>query len=212
MPCDLIALKKIASKHSLPLIEDAACALGSEVLINEWQKIGRPHGDIACFSFHPRKIVTTGDGGMLTTLNSQWDKQFRLLRNHGLSAESSSYEILGFNYRMTDIQAAIGKEQLKRLPWNALTPPGTGRAIQEALTGIAGLKLPAQPVWAKSNWQSFCVGLPPGSSQATVMSFLGKNGISTRPGVPLRSSRTGRIKTKTGRASQILIIVIVNLI
>ena len=68
MPCDLARIVAIAKKHGLPLIEDAACAIGSEILWDgEWQKIGRPHGDVACFSFHPRKVISTGDGGMLTT-------------------------------------------------------------------------------------------------------------------------------------------------
>ena len=68
MPCDLASLVEIAKKHSLPLIEDAACAIGSEIFWNgSWEKIGKPHGDVACFSFHPRKILSTGDGGMITT-------------------------------------------------------------------------------------------------------------------------------------------------
>src|SRR5580700_9940656 len=75
MPADLSRILAIARKHSLIVIEDAACAAGSEILFNgSWQKIGRPHGDIACFSFHPRKLITTGDGGMLTTSNPEWDR------------------------------------------------------------------------------------------------------------------------------------------
>ena len=67
-PCDLGPILAIAARHGLPLIEDAACALGSEVVIDDrWERIGRPHGVMACFSFHPRKIITTGDGGMITT-------------------------------------------------------------------------------------------------------------------------------------------------
>src|SRR5690606_25038420 len=70
MPCDLKRILAIAARHGLPVIEDAACATGSEILFDgKWEKIGKPHGDIACFSFHPRKVVTTGDGGMLTTAN-----------------------------------------------------------------------------------------------------------------------------------------------
>ena len=68
MPCDLARLMEIGRRHGIVVIEDAACAIGSEILWDgEWQKIGKPHADIACFSFHPRKVVTTGDGGMLTT-------------------------------------------------------------------------------------------------------------------------------------------------
>ncbi|MEW5956928.1 MAG: aminotransferase class I/II-fold pyridoxal phosphate-dependent enzyme, partial [Chloroflexota bacterium] len=67
MPCDLVRILKVARRYNLPVIEDAACAIGSEILWNgQWEKIGKPHGDVACFSFHPRKLLTTGDGGMIT--------------------------------------------------------------------------------------------------------------------------------------------------
>jgi perosamine synthetase len=86
MPCDLSAILEMARRHSLPVVEDAACAIGSEILWNaKWDMIGKPHGDIACFSFHPRKLLTTGDGGMLTTRDAEWDRQFRLWRQHGMS-------------------------------------------------------------------------------------------------------------------------------
>ena len=69
LPCDLAGILEIAGRHGLPVIEDAACAIGSEIRIGErWERIGKPHGDIACFSFHPRKVITTGEGGMLTTM------------------------------------------------------------------------------------------------------------------------------------------------
>src|SRR5204863_6417385 len=105
-----------------------ACAAGSEVLWDgAWQRIGRPHGDVACFSFHPRKLLSTGDGGMLTTARPEIDARARALRQHGMSVSYGvrhaartvvfeSYPTLGFNYRLTDIQAAIGREQLSRLP------------------------------------------------------------------------------------------------
>src|SRR5436190_22175267 len=86
MPCDLPALTAIAARHGVPLVEDAACAVGSELeWQGGWQRIGRPHGDVACFSFHPRKLLSTGDGGMLTTDNTDLDRRFRLLRQHGMS-------------------------------------------------------------------------------------------------------------------------------
>ena len=74
------------ARHGLPLIEDAACAIGSEIrLAGAWERIGKPHGDVACFSFHPRKVITTGDGGMITTGTPIGIAQFRLLRQHGMS-------------------------------------------------------------------------------------------------------------------------------
>jgi perosamine synthetase len=128
MPCDLPALMAVASRHDIALIEDAACAVGSQIRIDgQWEWIGKPHGEIACFSFHPRKVITTGEGGMLTTSNSEFDDKFRRCRQHGMSvpdtvrhgAQQVIFEnclIVGFNYRMTDIQAAVGRKQLKRLP------------------------------------------------------------------------------------------------
>ena len=87
MPCDLAAHRRAsADGRGLPVVEDAACAVGSEIRWDgRWERIGRPHGDVACFSFHPRKLLTTGDGGMITTADAEWDARFRLWRQHGMS-------------------------------------------------------------------------------------------------------------------------------
>ena len=90
MPCDLARVAPLAAKHSIPLIEDAACAVGSEIRWNgEWERIGKPHGDVACFSFHPRKVLSTGDGGMLTTKHKDWDARFRLWRQQSMSVSDT---------------------------------------------------------------------------------------------------------------------------
>ncbi len=195
MPCDLKAISDIAHRYELPVIEDAACAIGSEILWNgQWEKIGKPHGDIACFSFHPRKIITTGDGGMITTTNPEWDKQFRLWRQHGMSVSDTvrhgakqvifeSYPLLGYNYRMTDIQAAVGREQLKRLPEIVERRRFLAQRYHEMLADVRGLKLPTQPVWARSNWQGYCVRLPEQCDQRQVMQTMLDAGISTRRGI-----------------------------
>jgi perosamine synthetase len=195
MPCDLNVIVALARHHSLPVIEDAACAIGSEILWDDqWEKIGKPHADIACFSFHPRKVITTGDGGMLTTANPEWDKQLRLWRQHGMSVPDTvrhgakqvifeSYPMLGYNYRMTDIQAAVGREQLKRLPEIVERRRFLAKRYQEMLADIPGLKLPTEPTWARSNWQSYCVRLPAQCDQRHVMQVLLDAGISTRRGI-----------------------------
>jgi dTDP-4-amino-4,6-dideoxygalactose transaminase len=195
MPCDLKAIIDIARQYNLPVIEDAACAIGSEILWDgQWEKIGKPYGDIACFSFHPRKVITTGDGGMITTNNLEWDKQFRLWRQHGMSVPDTvrhgakqvifeSYPMLGYNYRMTDIQAAVGREQLKRLPEIVNRRRELAARYQELLADIPGLKLPTEPKWAKSNWQSFCVRLPNNCDQVQVMQAMLDAGVSTRRGI-----------------------------
>ena len=130
MPCDMMAIKKAADRFGLPVVEDAACAVGSLLSPDggsTWENVGRPHGDSACFSFHPRKLITTGEGGMITTNDSAIDQKCRLLRQHGMSvpgaarhAASSvvfeSYLLTGFNYRLSDIHAAVGIAQMERLP------------------------------------------------------------------------------------------------
>lgn len=184
MPCDLSTITSIAREHKLIVIEDAACAAGSEILWDgTWERIGKPHGDIACFSFHPRKLITTGDGGMLTTSNAAWDRQFRLLRNHGINADGT-HEVLGYNYRMTDIQAAVGREQLRRLPGMVAERREMARAYFRCLSAaVDGLGIPVEPSWARSNWQSICVRLPRGVDQRLVLSEMKKNGVTCKTGI-----------------------------
>jgi dTDP-4-amino-4,6-dideoxygalactose transaminase len=195
MPCDLVQILKIARRHALPVIEDAACAIGSEVNLNGvWEKIGKPHGDIACFSFHPRKLITTGDGGMITTSQPEWDRKFRLWRQHSMSVPDTlrhgarqvifeSYPSLGYNYRMTDIQAAVGREQLKRLPEIVARRRKLVARYRQLLANIPDLELVVEPEAARSNWQSFCVRLPEYVDQRSVMQTMLDNGISTRRGI-----------------------------
>jgi perosamine synthetase len=195
MPCDMRAIMEIAGRYHLPVIEDAACAIGSQIRWQDvWQMIGRPHGDIACFSFHPRKLITTGDGGMLTTNNPEYDRKFRLWRQHSMSVPDAvrhgssevifeEYPELGFNYRMTDIQAAVGRVQLTRLGEIISHRQEQVKIYRDLLKSIAGLGLPLEPEWARSNWQSFCVRLPDGSDQRLVMQAMLDAGIATRRGV-----------------------------
>jgi dTDP-4-amino-4,6-dideoxygalactose transaminase len=195
MPCDLPALLAIADRHDIALIEDAACAVGSEICIGgEWQRVGHLVGDIACFSFHPRKVITTGDGGMLTTANGDLDRSFRLLRQHGMSVSDTvrhgspevvfeEYLAIGYNYRMTDIQAAIGRKQLERLPQLVSRRRALAARYLNLLGNIEGLLLPFEPEWARSNWQSYCVRLPDRVDQRTVMQQLLDRGVATRRGI-----------------------------
>ena len=195
MPCDLAAILEIAHRHSLPVVEDAACAIGSEIhWQGKWEKIGKPQADVACFSFHPRKVISTGDGGMITTANEEWDAKFRLLRQHGMSVPDTvrhgasqvifeSYPIVGFNFRMTDIQAAVGREQLKRLPGIVDKRRELASRYKSLLAETPGLGLPEEPDWARSTWQSFCVRLPIEADQRQVMQSMLDAGVATRRGV-----------------------------
>jgi perosamine synthetase len=195
MPCDLSAILAIARQYRLPVVEDAACAIGSEISWDgQFEKIGRPRGDVACFSFHPRKIMSTGDGGMLTTANAEWDAKFKLLRQHGMDVPTTvrhsagqvifeRHSVLGYNYRMTDIQAAVGREQLKRLPEIIATRRKLARRYAELLANNVGLEAPSEPAYARSNWQSYCVRLPSDCDQRTVMQEMLDAGIATRRGI-----------------------------
>jgi dTDP-4-amino-4,6-dideoxygalactose transaminase len=195
MPCDLAALATIADRHGVILIEDAACAAGSEIRVNgHWERIGKPHGLIACFSFHPRKVITTGEGGMLTTADPELDRKFRLLRQHGMSVPDTvrhgsaqvifeDYLMVGYNYRMTDIQAAVGRKQLERLPELVARRRSLACRYTELLGNIEGLILPFEPQWGRSNWQSYCVRLPDHVDQKALMQRFLDQGIATRRGI-----------------------------
>jgi dTDP-4-amino-4,6-dideoxygalactose transaminase len=195
MPCDLNALIDLAARHNIILIEDAACAAGSQILVNgHWQYIGKPYGQIACFSFHPRKVITTGEGGMLTTANAKYDQTFRLRRHHGMNITDTvrhaskqvifeDYLVVGFNYRMTDIQAAVGRKQLERLDYLVSRRRAIAAKYAELFADVEELNLPVEPGWARSNWQSFCVRLPDRVDQQEVMQKLLNRGIATRRGI-----------------------------
>jgi dTDP-4-amino-4,6-dideoxygalactose transaminase len=208
MPCDMARIMAIASRHRLPVIEDAACAIGSEIRVGDtWERIGKPHGDIACFSFHPRKVITTGEGGMLTTRNPEWDSQIRLLRQHCMSVPDTKrhasaevifegYPAVGCNYRMTDMQAAVGCEQLKRLPEIVDKRRALAERYRSLLSGIPRLGLPREPEWARSNWQSYCVRLPEGHDQRQLMQRMLDAGVATRRGI-MCSHREGAYPSDT---------------
>ena len=195
MPCDLAALIAVANRHGIALIEDAACAIGSQInLRGDWELIGKPHGATACFSFHPRKVITTGEGGMLTTSEPGLDRKLRLWRQHGMDVPDTvrhnspqvifeSYLFVGFNYRMTDVQAAVGRKQLERLPELVARRRAIAARYNDLLGNLEGLILPFEPQWARSNWQSYCVRLPDRVEQKTVMQNLLDQGIATRRGI-----------------------------
>jgi dTDP-4-amino-4,6-dideoxygalactose transaminase len=197
MPCDMAAIMAIAREHGLPVVEDAACAIGSQIRVGDaWERIGRPHGTVACFSFHPRKVITTGDGGMLTTADPELDHKFRLLRQHSMSVADTvrhgsktvvfeEYPEVGFNYRMTDMQAAVGRVQLGRLPDLLARRVELAKRYTRALSEIAGLVAPYVPEWARSNYQSYAVRVTQDypRKRDDLMQAMLDLGISTRRGI-----------------------------
>jgi dTDP-4-amino-4,6-dideoxygalactose transaminase len=197
LPCDIGGVLAVARRHGLPVVEDAACAVGSEVCLGgTWQHVGRPHGTVACFSFHPRKVLTTGEGGMLTTHDAELDRRFRLLRQHGMTLSDRArhaatdvvfedYCTVGYNYRMTDIQAAVGRVQLRRLSAFLAERRGLAERYTRALRDIPGLEPPHVPASTRPNYQSYPVRVttdyPLGRN--ALMRQLLEHGVATRRGI-----------------------------
>lgn len=192
MPADLSRILPWARQRGLVVIEDAACAAGSEILWDgHWQKIGRPHGDIACFSFHPRKLLTTGDGGMLTFQNAAWAERAGKLRQHAMSLPDTArhgatrvvrenYPEIGYNFRLTDIQAAVGRVQLQRLP---VLVRHRREQVEWFHRRLPPFRWQEQPDWARSNWQSLALRLPEGADQRRFMQNLLDRGVASKTGI-----------------------------
>lgn len=199
MPCDLSAILPLAEKYGLPVIEDAACAVGSEISFDggkNFEKIGRPHGDIACFSFHPRKVMTTGEGGMITCRNAETDAQLRRLRHQGMDISDlarheaktvhfENYVTTAYNFRMTDMQAAVGIEQLKKLPEMVARRREIVEQYRRRLADLEHISCAAEAECARSNWQSFTIRIKESSprSRDAIMQLLMDSDIATRRGI-----------------------------
>jgi dTDP-4-amino-4,6-dideoxygalactose transaminase len=174
-PCELAPLIDLATRKTIPVIEDAACAIGSEIEWNgRWQRIGKPHGLLACFSFHPRKIITTGDGGMITTAEKALADRLRRLRQHGMALGSTirqtskrvlfeSFVEPAYNCRMTDLQAAIGRTQLARLDEFVATRRSLAQRYHASLKAHPWLIPFAEPSWMRANYQSYPLAIQPQS-------------------------------------------------
>jgi len=181
----------VVRRHSLAVIEDAACAIGSEYR-------GRPLGglgDIGCFSFHPRKVVTTGEGGMLTTNRADLAGLAASLRNHGSEAEPGPggppqpyamgrFDRLGFNFRLSDIQAAVGLAQMAKLESLLAERKALAGNYHRLLVDLPELAVPYVPEGCGHTYQSYVVRLRAGGRgrRNRIMEKLAEKGIQTRPG------------------------------
>ncbi len=192
LPADIDAFKNLCDKHNLKLIEDAACAAGSSY---KGKKIGS-HSELICFSFHPRKVITTGDGGMITTNNEAYYNRLKLLRQHGMSVNDrvrhnsatviiEDHLEIGYNYRLTDIQAAVGIKQLERLDWIIAERRKIAEKYNTAFKNIKCITLPLEPEGYSTNWQSYALYLKADCpfKRNDLMQKLLDLGISTRRGV-----------------------------
>jgi len=192
MPADIDAFRALCDKHNLVLIEDAACAAGSSY---KGKKIGS-HSDLVCFSFHPRKVISTGDGGMVTTNNEAFAARMKLLRQHGMSVNAGArhgatkiifedHLEVAYNYRMTDIQAAVGIRQLEKLDWIVEERRKIAQRYLTELADIACIRLPKEESGYFTNWQSFSIFLKPEAplTRNELMQALLDKGIASRRGV-----------------------------
>ena len=205
MPGDIDAFKKLCARYNLKLIEDAACAAGSEY---KGQKIGS-HSELVCFSFHPRKIISTGDGGMITTNREDYYNRLKLLRQHGMSINDrvrhNSDKVIfedhievGYNYRMTDIQAAVGIKQLEKLDWIVDQRRMIAKVYHDGLKGISSIVLPGEEEGYQSNYQSYSIYLKEDFpiSRNELMQKLLEKGIATRRGIMNTHRETAYKKLK----------------
>jgi dTDP-4-amino-4,6-dideoxygalactose transaminase len=203
---DIDAIRRVVPNH-VRVVEDAACAAGATYK-------GRPAGglaDIAVFSFHPRKSITTGEGGMVTTREASLAARVESLRNHGATLSAASGPPLapyvmadfnepGFNYRMTELQAALGAVQLGKLDRILIDREAGAAKYDAGLTGIPWLRLPYRPNYARHTWQSYVISINQASaplSRNDLMSALDAKGIETRPGTHAVHT-LGYYRDKTG--------------
>ncbi len=182
LPAALDEVLAFAKERNLVVIEDAACAIGAYY---HGEPIGKPHSLAACFSFHPRKIITTGDGGMITTADAEFAARVRRLRQHGLDTGGENYREVGFNYRLTDLQAALGIEQLKKLPAMLARRHAQVDHYNRAFMGHKWLSVPVEQDNTKGNFQAYQLRLHPTApiTQTELLSELKKSGISAQPGI-----------------------------
>jgi dTDP-4-amino-4,6-dideoxygalactose transaminase len=192
MPADVEAVHDLCDPLGVAVVEDAACAIGSTY---RDRPVGA-HSDLITFSFHPRKVITTGEGGMVMTSRADWAERLRRLREHGMNVSAAArhaagtpvlerYLETGYNYRMTDIQAAVGLVQLDRLDAIVARRRALAARYQERLAGVTGVGTPADPPWGRTNFQSFWIELaddfPLGRDE--LLERLMAGGISARRGI-----------------------------
>ena len=192
LPCDIGAINEVAKRHGVDVVEDAAPAIGGAY---KGRKVGS-NAHQTVFSFHPRKVITTGEGGMITTDDDALADKARKLRAHAMSVSDldrhkadrpiiEEYHELGFNYRMTDIQASIGLVQIRRLDELLRIRIEKANRYDRELGRIGGLAVPSVPPYATHTYQSYCLRLTKDAhvERDELMARLLRRGIATRRGV-----------------------------
>ncbi len=184
LPAEIDQLKKLCKKYNLFFVEDAACALGASY---EGKMVGG-FGDLACFSFHPRKSITTGEGGVITTNSKNLYEKLISLRNHGVVKKDGEeeYQLLGFNYRMTDLQAAVGLSQFNKLKKIQKKTAEIAKVYNSALSKLPSVQTPFVPKNMKHVYQSYMIKVvDPKVSRDDLVKQLQKKGITAKKGIML---------------------------
>ncbi|MDI2033921.1 DegT/DnrJ/EryC1/StrS family aminotransferase [Paenarthrobacter nitroguajacolicus] len=210
VPVDLEPIRALCDPRGIIVVEDAACAIGSRYR-------GRPVGagaELAAWSFHPRKILTTGEGGMLSTPRQDFAERARRLREHAMSvsaadrhasilAPAEEYLEVGFNYRMTDLQAAVGLVQLGRLPEAVQRRRELAANYASAFAGVEGLRLVSDPAYGTGNFQSCWLETGPAFplGRDGLMAHLAQDGISARRGIMAAHRQPAYAGKDSGNAS-----------
>ena len=182
-PADMAAINAVAQEHGLFVVEDAACALGAEM---DGQKAGTL-GTVGCFSFHPRKTLTTGEGGAIATNDAKLAARLRRLRNHGMERDARGLTFIesSTNYRLTQFQAVLGRHQLPHLDqWIAKRRS----LVEEYVAGLPGNALALPDLSKGHSWQTFMVVLPNGVDRSQVIKLLNAQGIESNLGAQSLSS------------------------
>jgi len=176
---DMAAVREIAVHRGLPIIEDAACSLGATQTIDGRTVAAGSAGTFGCFSFHPRKSITTGEGGCLTTNDESLAERARALRNHGMAVAHGEVDFVaaGLNYRLTEMQGAMGTVQMARLPAMIAERRCLARRYDERLHAMGRACPPSEPQGRAHAYQSYVLMLPPDAERPRVIARLRERGV-----------------------------------
>ena len=171
---------EIAAQHRLPIIEDAATTIGAKYFDHFCGNLTK----LGCFSFHPRKIITTGEGGMITTNDPELAEKIKLLRSHGGVKRGNwfQYEAAGFNYRLSDLQSAVGVAQMEKLPAIIVRKRELAATLSDKLASIPGIRIPSEPKWGGHIYQSYVILVDEDANRDRIVEEMKARGVETTIG------------------------------
>jgi perosamine synthetase len=180
LPASMNHVLDVAEKHGVSVIEDAACALGARFQ----DRACGTFGDLGCFSFHPRKSITTGEGGLIVTNDDTLAERIRILRNHGGLRREQYYQFdeAGYNYRMSDVQAALGVAQFRKLDWILNRRREFASQFSAKLSTVEGITAPIEPRDCRHTYQSYVVVIDPSYDRNQVIEEMRRRDIETTLG------------------------------